>query len=203
MRRPPLRPLLLLLAVLGTTLGACTDDAELGGPRLGGTAAASIGSFRYSTADLEDEVEDWASNPEFLAQVLQIEDVGSANRRPAQLVAFVLSHRVITEQAKQLAEATGFELADGQVDQLLTEIDGSFPDPTTGEPLFGRYRDQFRRRVATDFVFQQNLANIDPSSVQVPDVAVNPRYGSFEDQDRGLGRVVPPSGPAPPPFVGQ
>ena len=201
-RRRPILPL-LLLAVLGLAVGSCADDAEIGGPRLGGASAATVGSFRYSTADLEDEVEQWASNPVFLEQVLQLTDIGEPNRRPAPLVAFVLSHRVISEQARQMAEGGDVRPTDQDVEQLIAQIDGSFTDPQTGEPLFAGYDEGFRRRLGRDFVFQQNLQNIDPSTAEVPEVAVNPRYGSFEDQDRGLGQVVPPSGPLPPPFVGQ
>jgi hypothetical protein len=187
---------LLVLAVFGLVAGACTDEGELGGPNVGGSLAATVGSFDYTTGDLQDEVEQWAINPLFLGQVLQIADVGVEGRRSADLVAFVLSHRVITAQARQLAAATGFEPTDADVVAILEQLDQAFPAPGTGGPLFQVYDDEFRRQLAVDFLFQQHLSTLDPSTLDVPEVQINPRYGSFVDEDRGLGRVVPPSGPA-------
>lgn len=189
---------LFLLAVLGLLAGACAQDGELGGPDIGGSLAASIGSFDYTSAELQTEVEAWASNPAFLSQVLEIPDLGMPGRRSADVVAFVLSHRVISEQARQVAPE--LEPTEADVAALLDQLDQAFPDPETGEPLFQVYDEEFRRSLARDFIFQQNLSSIDPAAVAVPDVTINPRYGSFEDQDRGLGRVVPPSGPVPAPF---
>ena len=196
-----LRLSLLLLAVLGLAAGACSDDGELGGPSIGGTLAASVGSFEYTASDLEDEVEAWASNPDFLAQVLQITDVGEPGRRSADLTAFVLSHRIITEQGRQIAEATGYEPSDQEVDALIAQIDQAFADPASGESSFQAYSEDFRRQLGRDFSYQQNLSTVDPETADVPDVAVNPRFGTFQDQDRGLGQVLTPTGPAPAPFA--
>ena len=192
---------LILLLVAALTMGACADDGELGGPSIGGALAASVGSFEYTASDLEDEVDAWASSPDFLAEVLQITDVGEPGRRNAELVAFVLSHRIITEQARQLAEETGYEPTEQDVDALVAQIDQSFTDPATGRSSFQRYSEEFRRQLGTDFSYQQNLSTIDPETVTVPDVSVNPRFGTFEDQDRGLGQVVTPAGPVPAPFA--
>jgi hypothetical protein len=198
-RRPRPRPLLLVIAVSALVLGACGGDGELGGPNLGGSLAASIGSFEYTNADLEDEVEQWASNPDFLAQALQISEIGEADRRPSQLVAFVLYHRVLSERGRQLAEDAGFTPTAEQIEGLIQEVDGAVPDPATGEPLFRRYSDEFRRQLARDFAYQSQL---DPAS-PAPKIAINPRYGDYVEDGSGLGQVVPPTGPRPAPFIGQ
>lgn len=201
MRRPDLRisrlPV-LLVAVAALVLGACAEDGELGGPTLGGSLAASVGSFEYTNADLENEVEEWAANPDFMTQVLRVADIGSEGRRSSELVSFVLSHRILTEQSRQLAEGTGYEPAQEEVDALVSQIDQAFVDPA-GESLFQLYDEDLRQRLGRDFAYQQNLQTVDATGVEVPEVDVNPRYGSFENQDRGIGRVDPPTGPLPPP----
>lgn len=202
MRRPDLRIAripVLLLAISALLLGACADDGELGGPTFGGSLAASVGSFEYTNADLEGEVEAWAVNPNFMTQVLGIADVGREGRRSSDLVSFVLSHRVLTEQSRQLAEATGYEPSPEEIDALVSQIDQAFVDPGTGGALFQVYDEDFRQRLGRDFAYQQNLQTVDATGVEVPEVDVNPRYGSFENQDRGVGRVNPPAGPLPQP----
>ena len=202
MRRPDLRisrlPV-LLLAVGALLLGACADDGELGGPTFGGSLAASVGSFEYTSAELEGEVEEWAVNPNFMTQVLGIADIGRDGRRSADVVSFVLSHRVLTEQSRQLAEDTGYEPSQEEVDALVSQIDQAFVDPSTGGALFQVYDEDFRQRLGRDFAYQQNLQTVDATGSEVPAVDVNPRYGSFENQDRGIGRVNPPVGPLPQP----
>ena len=199
MRRPRSRPLLLLFVLATLVLGACGEDGELGGPSFGGSLAARVGPFEYTSAELQDEVEQWASNPDFLAQALQISELGEANRRPSQLVAFVLYHRVLSERGRLLAEAEGFTPTDDQLDGLIQEVDGAIPDPATGEPLFRRYSDEFRRQLARDCAYQSRL---DPSA-PAPKIAINPRYGDYVEDGSGLGQVVPPTGPRPAPFIGQ
>lgn len=192
---------LVLLVLFGLVAAGCADDSELGGPTVGGALAASVGSFQYTTADLEAEVEQWAANPAFMTQVLQIPDVGAPGRRNADFVAFVLSHRVLSEQSRQMAaESTGYQPSEGEIAALLDQIDAAFPDPGTGGPLFQAYDDEFRQGLGVDFAYQQNLGTIDPSTTEPPEVTINSRYGSFEDQDRGIGRVSPPNGPLPQPF---
>lgn len=197
MRRIAFRPLLLLLAVAALLLGACADDGELGGPTVGGSLAAKIGSFEYTSAELEDEVEQWAESEAFLAQAVGIPDAGEEGRRSADLVAIVVEHRVISEQSRQLAQQTGYEPTSDDVEAILSQLEQGFVDPATGESIFGELDPDFRRQLGRDFAYQQNLQNIDPSVVDVPEVTVNPRYGSFLDQDRGIGRVLPPAGPLP------
>lgn len=193
-------PLLLLVAV-GLVAAGCSDDGELGGPTIGGSLAASVGDFDYTHDDLEDEVEQWAINPAFMTQVLQIADIGAPGRRNADFVAFVLSHRTLSEQARQLANAVGYAPSEDEQNALLDQIDNAFLDPGTGGSLFEVYSDDFRRRLAADFAYQQNLGTIDPEAANVPAVSINPRYGSFEDQDRGIGRVNPPDGPLQPALI--
>lgn len=187
----------MLIVISALVLGACGGDGELGGPNLGGSLAASIGPFDYTSADLEDEVEQWASNPDFLAQALQISELGEAARRPSQLVAFVLYHRVLSERGRQVAEQQGFEPTPDQIEGLIQEVDQAIPDPATGEPLFRRYSDDFRRQLARDFAYQSQL---DPSA-PAPKIAINPRYGSYVEDGSGLGQVVPPTGPRPAPLI--
>lgn len=202
MRRPDLRisrlPV-LLVAVGALVLGACAGDGELGGPAVGGSLAASVGSFEYTTADLEREVEEWAVNPDFLTQVLGVTDIGDEGRRSADVVSFVLSHRILTEQSRQLTEDAGYEPSQQEIDALVSQIDQAFVDPDDGGPLFQVYDEDFRQRLGRDFAYQQNLQTVDATGVEVPEVDVNPRYGSFENQDRGIGRVNPPAGPLPQP----
>jgi hypothetical protein len=194
---------LLLVALLGLFVAGCGDDGELGGPGVGGTVAMQVGSFEYTSADLETEVEAWAANPVFLSQVVGIEDIGVEGRRSSELVTYVLSHRVISEIGEQLAPTNGFEVTDADVQQVIAQVDSSFPDQTTGGPLFGAYPEEFREKIGRDFVFQDNLLDpengVDLDEADVPTVTVNPRYGEYQDLDRGLGQVVSPSGPAPQP----
>lgn len=190
---------LLLLATFGLVLGACSDDGELGGPTVGGALAARIGSFEYTSADLEDEVEQWAQSPGFLTEAVGVSDLGRPGRRSSEFVAFVLSHRVVSEQSRQLARAAGYEPSPEEISGLLGQVDQTFLDPGTGGPLFQGYGDDFRQRIGRDFAYQQNLQNVDAASADVAEVMINPRYGTFEDQDRGLGRVTPPEGPRPAP----
>ncbi len=193
----------LLLALLALVGAGCADDGELGAPTLGGTVAMQVGSFEYTNADLQDEVEAWAQNPAFLSQVVGITDVGVQGRRSSELVTYVLSHRAISELAALLAPTNGFEVSDDAIQAILDQVDSSFPDPSTGGPLFQVYSEDFRTQIGRDFVLQGNLLDpetgIDLDSVAVPSVEVNPRYGEFQDLDRGLGQVVPPAGAAPQP----
>ena len=87
MTRRRIRPTLTLLLVLGLAAGACADDGELGGPRVGGALAASVGPSEYTAADLEDDVDALAANPEFVNQAVGLPEVGEPGRRPSQLVA--------------------------------------------------------------------------------------------------------------------
>lgn len=203
MRRTASRLPLLLVALLGLVAAGCADDGELGGPSLGGAVAMQVGDFSYTTADLEDEVEAWAANPVFLTQVVGITDLGAEGRRSSELVTYVLSHRVLSQIGEQLASENGFEATDDAIQGVIAQVDSTFPDPSTGGPLFGTYEEDFRVQIGRDFVLQDNLLNpesgIDLDSVDVPSVEVNSRYGSFQDLDRGLGQVVPPSGARPQP----
>lgn len=179
-------------------LGACAGDGELGGPRLGGSAAARIGDHTVSSAELQAEVEKWASNPAFL-QLIGVADVGVPGRRSSDVVAFVLSNRIVSEQARQIAAQTGAEPTDAEIDALIGQIDAGFTDPGTGAPLFQLYSDEFRHELGTDLAYQSVLQNVDPATVEVPDVAVSSRYGTFVDQGGGFGQVMPPEGPLPAP----
>jgi hypothetical protein len=190
---------LLLLTVFGLLVGACSDDGELGGPTVGGALAARIGSFEYTSADLEAEVEKWAENPNFLAEAVGITDLGRPGRRSSALVTFVLSHRVVSEQSRLLASAAGYEPSPEEISALLGQVDQTFVDPSTGGPLFQVYDEEFRERLGRDFAYQQNLQVVDATTAQVPEVTINPRYGTFQNQDRGIGRVNPPDGPRPAP----
>lgn len=202
-RRTVIRLPILLVALLGLFAAGCADDGELGGPGLGDTIAMQVGAFSYTTADLEAEVEAWASNPVFLTQVVGITDIGVEGRRSSELVTYVLSHRVLSQIGEQLAPENGFEATDDAVQGVIAQVDSTFPDPSTGGPLFGAYDEEFRVQVGRDFVFQDNLLNpdsgLDLDVLEVPSVEVNSRYGTFQDLDRGLGQVVPPSGALPQP----
>lgn len=194
------RPLLALLLTLGLALGACSGDGELGGPALGGTLAAKVGTTEYSSADLEDEVEIWASNPAFLS-LLQLTDLGAPGRRSSELVTFVLSNRLVSEQARQVAVAQGLEVTDADVDEVLRQVEGSFVDPSTGTQVFTLFPEDFRKRLGRDLAYQSQLQSIDPSTAAVPAVDVNPRYGVVELDGFGFAQVQSPDGPRPAPLA--
>ncbi len=189
MRRILTRLPLLLLVVVGLVTAGCSDRAELGGPTVGGALAASIGSYQYTTSDLEAEIETWASDETMAQQAFGLSDLGAPGRRNADFVAAVLSFRVIAQQSRQLGAATGFTPAPDQVSQAVDQLKANFSN----------YDDAFLTALAEDLLYQQNLSSIDPSTVDVPDVVVNPRYGTFRDQGSGIGVVDPPSGPRPQP----
>ena len=217
-RRLRLLPALALLA-LSLVAGACAGDGELGGPTIGGTPAATVGDTTVSTGDLSDEVEAWAANPAML-QAIGVPEIGEEGRRPSALVSFVLSHRIVSEQARaMLAEArelaasnqvdlaqmgvSGEALADPteqEVDAILQQLDQQFTSPD-GQEVFGAYPADFRRRLATDLAFQERLQFPLQLGVEAPDVSVNPKFGTTQVLQGGIVQVVSPVGPRPAPLA--
>lgn len=217
-RRPRV---LLVLALLSLTLlaGACAGDGELGGPTIGGTPAATVGDDTVSNGDLADEVEAWAANPAML-QAIGVGDIGDEGRRTAAIVTFVLSHRIVTEQARaMLVEArdlaarnevdlaemgvSGEALADPtdeEVDAILQQLDQQFTSPE-GEQVFAAYPAEFRRDLARDLAFQERLQFPLQLGVEAPEVSVNPKFGTAEVLQGGIVQVVPPVGPRPAPLT--
>jgi hypothetical protein len=218
-RRPRLLPALALL-VLSLVAGACAGDGELGGPTIGGTPAAMVGDEAVSSDELADEVEAWAANPAML-QAIGVPGVGQEGRRAFALVTFVLSHRIVSEQAEaMLAEArdlaasdqvdlaeigvSGAALAeptDQEVDAILQQLDQQFTTPD-GREIFADYPEQFRRRLARDLAFQDRLQFPLQLGVDAPEVSVNPKYGTPEVLQGGIVQVVGPVGPRPAPLTG-
>ncbi len=218
-RRPRLLPALALLA-LSLVAGACAGDGELGGPTIGGTPAATVGDTTVSSSDLAAEVEEWAANPAML-QAIGVPDIGSEGRRASALVSFVLSHRIVSEQARtMLADArdlaadnevdlaaagvSGEALADpddGEIDGIIAQLDQQFTGPD-GQRIFGEYPDDFRRRLATDLAFQERLPFPLQLGVEAPEVSVNPKFGTTEVLQGGIVQVVGPVGPRPAPLTG-
>jgi hypothetical protein len=212
--------LLVLLAALGLLAGACAGEGELGGPTLGGTPAAVVGDHAVSTGDLRDEVEQWASNPPML-QAIGVQSLGSAGRRPTSLVSFVLSHRVVSEQARiMLADARDraesgeldldelgvdgellAEPTDDEVSSILDQIDQQFTGPE-GFSVFRGFDDDFRRTLGRDLAYQDRLQQLVQLGVDAPQVSVNPRYGRAEVLQAGIVQVLAPTGPRPAPFAG-
>ena len=131
-------PLLLLVAVLGLVAGACAGDGALGGPSLGGTPAAVVGDEVIANGDLEDEVESWASNEPML-QAIGVQVLGAEGRRPSDLVAFVLTHRLVSEQARELL-GEDFARRGGEEQQPSDRVD------------FALLRRQLERRFAGETV---------------------------------------------------
>lgn len=217
-RRPRV---LLLLALLPLTLlaGACAGDGELGGPTIGGTPAATVGDEAVSNDQLADEVEAWAANPAML-QAIGVGDIGDEGRRTTAVVTFVLSHRIVTEQARaMLVEArdlaarnevdlaemgvSGEALADPtdeEVDAILQQLDQQFTSPE-GEQIFAAYPAEFRRDLARDLAFQERLQFPLQLGVEAPEVSVNPKFGTAEVLQGGIVQVVPPVGPRPAPLT--
>lgn len=218
-RRLRLLPALALLA-LSLLAGACAGDGELGGPTIGGTPAATIGDTTVSAGDLADEVELWASNPAML-EAIGIPDVGREGRRPASLVSFVLSHRIVSEQARtMLADARDLaasnevdlaevgvsgealaEPAEQEIEGILAQLDQQFTTPD-GRQIFGAYPAGFRRSLATDLAFQERLQLPLQLGVEAPEVSVNPKFGTTEVLQGGIVQVVGPVGPRPAPLAG-
>jgi len=208
-------PLLVLLALLGLVAGACAGDGELGGPTLGGTPAAVVGDHEISNADLADETESWGSNPAML-QAIGLRSTGAPGRRTTELVAFVLSHRIVSEQARllllearrqadrgdvDLAEAgvDGEALADptdAELDQILQQLDQQFAGPE-GVSVFRAFDERFRRTLARDLAYQDRLQQVLQLGLEAPEVSVNPKWGEAQVLQGGIVQVAAPSGPVP------
>lgn len=199
---------LVLAAAVALTGAACTGSGDLGGPVAGGTPVMTIGDdFVYTAAQLEDEAASWASNPAFV-RLIGIEDVGVAGKRPMTFVSFVLSHRIQSEQARQVAATQGQEPSAEDVATTIIELDEtpSFADPATGGPLFAAFEEDFRQLLGTDIAYQSVIGallqnpTLDTATLGVPEVELNPKYGTFEVSDPGFGQVAPPEGPRPVPL---
>jgi len=208
-------PLLLLLALLGLLAGACAGDGELGGPTLGGTPAAVVGDHEITNADLADETEDWGSNPAML-QAIGLQTTGVPGRRSSELVAFVLSHRIVSEQARlllvearQQADRGDVDLAelgidgellaeptDSEIDQILEQLDQQFT-AGDGVSVFRGFADRFRRQLARDLAYQERLQQVLQLGLEAPEVSVNPRWGDAQVLQGGIVQVSAPTGPVP------
>lgn len=219
--RTPRRSRLLPVALLALSLlaGACAGDGELGGPAVGGTPAASVGDRTISSADLSDEVEAWAANPAML-QAIGVPDVGREGRRSFALVSFVLSHRIVSDQAREmlaearrLAERNEVDLAeagvdgealsepsDQEIEAILGQLEQQFATPD-GAPLLAGYPAAFRRSLARDLAYQERLQLPLQLGVEAPDVSVNPKFGTPEVLQGGIVQVVGPVGPRPAPLT--
>lgn len=213
MRRRSL--LVVLVAALVLLGGACAGDGELGGPALGGTPAAVVGDDSVSNADLRDEVEQWASNPAMLQQI-GIADLGTEGRRTTELVSFVLSHRIVSEQARLMLLDARRRAEDGEVDlaevgvdgevlsepgdeeiaAILEQLDQQFTSPEGGS-LFQLFDEGFREALARDLAYQDRLQTIVQLGVEAPEVSVSPRFGRAEVLQGGIVQVVAPTGPVP------
>jgi len=212
--------LVLVALLLALLAGACAGDGEIGSPTLGGTPAAKVGDFEITNADLRDDVERWAANAEML-QAIGVRDLGAAGRRSAQLVAFVLSHEIVSEQARLMlrdvrakADSGEIDLAelgidgealgdpgDDEIRTMLDELDQGFSGPD-GRSLFAEFSDDFRRQLAIDLLYQDRLGVVMQAGIPAPEVEVNPRYGTVELVQGGIAQVRPPSGPRPAPIGG-
>lgn len=212
-----LRLLPLLLLALSLIAGACAGDGELGGPTVGGTRAATVGETAVSSGDLADEVEAWAANPAML-EAIGIAAIGVEGRRASELVTFVLSHRIVSEQARtMLAEARdaaasnevdleevgidGEALADPSDDEvavIVQQLDQQFTSPE-GEQVFAAYPEEFRLELARDLALQERLQLPLQLGIEAPDVSVNPKFGTPEVLQGGIVQVVGPEGPRPSP----
>ena len=208
-------PLLVLVAVLALLGGACAGDGELGGPALGGTPAAVVGDHEVTNADLRDEVEKWSANPAML-QAIGITELGREGRRSTEVVSFVLSHRIVSEQARlmllearRMADRGEVDLAelgvdgevladptDEEIDVILEQLDQQFPSPQGGS-VFQAFPQDFRETLARDLAFQDRLQTIVQLGVEAPEVSVNPRFGEPEVLQGGIVQVTPPTGPLP------
>jgi hypothetical protein len=206
---------MLLLAVLGLLAGACSGDGELGGPAVGGTPAAVIGDHVVSNDDLAEETEQWASNPAML-QGIGLQDIGAPGRRTTSLVAFVLSHRIVSEQARVLiadarrrADSGAVDLAEAgvngealaepgerEVDAILGQLDQQFTGPD-GVSVFRSFEEGFRRKLARDLAYQDRLQVVLQLGLDAPEVSVNPRWGQAQVLQGGIVQVTPPTGPVP------
>ncbi|HEY1118445.1 MAG TPA: hypothetical protein VGE43_12115, partial [Acidimicrobiales bacterium] len=160
-----------------------------------------------------------AANPAAL-QAIGVADLGQEGRRSSALVSFVLSHRIVSEQAKamlaearDLAASNEVDLAemgvsgealsdptDEEVDAILQQLDQQFTSPE-GEQVFAAYPADFRRDLARDLAFQERLQFPVQLGVEAPEVSVNPKFGTAEVLQGGIVQVVPPVGPRPAPLT--
>lgn len=178
----------VLVAVLALVGSACTDDGEVGGPAVGGSAAVSVGDTQLSHSDLAGLVDDWALNPQFLATAVGLTDLGQPGRRPAEFVNFVVNFWVRTEQARQ-------SVAVGQAptDDAATVITGL----TQQYPEFAQYDESFQAEFAEALSVQNALIGAVNQGVpvDVPPVEVSSRYGAATDIGVGVFNIQPPAGP--------
>lgn len=181
--------LVAALAVLGT---ACAEDGELGGPAVGGSSAAVVGDSQLSHGELSDLVDDWASNPEFLAVATSVTDVGEPGRRPAALVNFALNFWLQSEQGR---------LSVGDEATAASEAQSNLQNLTQQFPTFGDFDESFQMVIAEALSHQNALVTAVNQGVpvDVPGVEVSSRYGSTNELPSGVVGVDPPTGPLPEP----
>lgn len=184
----PSHVLAVVLAVLGLLGAACTDDGEVGGPAVGGSAAVSVGDAQLSHSDLADLVDDWAANPDFLATAVGVTDLGEPGRRPAALVNFVLNFWAQSEQARQSESA--LETPSDDASTVITGLSQQYP-------AFAQYDESFQTVIADALSAQNGLIGAlnQGLPVEVPPVEVSSRYGDAVDTGVGVFTIEPPAGP--------
>lgn len=197
--RTPSRIFVVLLAALALFAGACVDDGELGGPSVGGSFAVSVGERSLTHRDLAAMVDDWAANPDFLGDAVGITELGTPGARPADLVNFVLTFWLLAEQAEVVVPVLdpSFDL-DGETAATVQGLAAQIP-------TFGDYDEDFQRQIARWDVAQRALSELvqqGPADFEVPDVEVNPRYGTAVEVGAGLRSVELPEGPRAAPAGG-
>lgn len=180
---------LVLLAVFGT---ACVDDGELGGPSIGGSAAAVVGDSQLSHSELSDLVDKWADNPQFLSIATTVVDVGEPGRRPAALVNFVLNFWLQSEQGR---------ITVGNEDDAAFEAQSVIQNLAQQFPAFAEFDEDFQFLIAESLSYQNALVNTvnQGMAVDIPRVEVSPRYGTAAQLGSGVVGVDPNTGPLPEP----
>jgi hypothetical protein len=183
------------VVLIGALSAGCADDVA---------PAVRVGDItEISNDDLMAEVEEWAGSDTLLTnlQVASTEGEGAGSYATA-FIDFVLSNRIGFELHNAQFKELGLELVDEEVSQVRA---GLFADPAQSAAVFEELSTSYGDRLVEDVARQVAVSNaMAPEDYQAwqleaftgTDIAVNPRYGAWDDTSLS---VLPPSGPLPPP----
>jgi hypothetical protein len=182
-----LRKIAALPALFTVALAACGDSQ---------TAAIRVGDVDVSEQELFDDLDEFASNPDFV----QLETASSEvpDGYTSEFVTIAINDRVFRELNRAEFEARGLELTDEQRDEARTVLAGS---PEESGDILGSFSDDFAERYVDDVARQVALQNElgdegynewITNALAETEIEVSSRFGSW---DPAAGRAVPPAAP--------